>query len=284
MDAYPQRKRTWPSMLIKRILVILVLLPVGLVLIYFGGWWYTALIALFIGFASWEFVKLYSAGGLRPAAWLVVPAAVLFVLARHLTGFEHAGWMISLAILAAMIVHVVAYERGRDRAATDFSVTLSGIFYLGWIGAYLVSLRDLPDGMWWVLLVLPVVWLADSFAYLIGRKLGRHKMTKRISPKKSWEGFFSGVIFAVVGGALLALAWGYLGADQSVFTPLRGALLGAILSVTTVFGDLGVSMIKRQVGIKDSGNLLPGHGGALDRIDTWIWGAVIGYYIIVWLF
>ena len=66
MDAYPRRKRTWPSMLIKRILVILVLLPVGLVLIYFGGWWYTALIALFIGFASWEFVKLYSAGGLRP--------------------------------------------------------------------------------------------------------------------------------------------------------------------------------------------------------------------------
>jgi len=184
----------------------------------------------------------------------------------------------------AIAAHAIAYERGRDQAATDFTVTVSGIIYLGWIGAYLISIRKLPQGMWWVLLVLPVVWLADSFAYLVGRKIGRHKMTKRISPKKSWEGFISGVVFAVIGGALLAIIWGYLGADRNVITPLRGAVLGAILSVLTIFGDLGVSMIKRQVNIKDSGNLLPGHGGAFDRIDSWLWGGVIGYYVITWLY
>jgi phosphatidate cytidylyltransferase len=271
-------------MLGKRILVIVVLLPIGLAVIYIGGWWYAALIALIMGLAAREYGQLFQAGGWQPTHWLIILGAVLFVLARAFWGFENADWMISLAILASMSVHTIAYERGRDRAATDFTVTLTGILYLGWIGAYLISLRMMPDGLWWILLVLPVVWLADSFAYLIGRSFGRHKMTSRISPNKSWEGYFSGIIFAVLGGALLAFAWSFLGADPSVITPLRGAILGAILSVITTLGDLGVSMIKRQVGIKDSGNLLPGHGGAFDRIDTWLWAAVIGYYAIIWLF
>jgi phosphatidate cytidylyltransferase len=192
--------------------------------------------------------------------------------------------MISLAIMVAMAYHLIAYERGRDRAATDFTITLGGIFYLGWIGAYMISLRMLPEGLWWVLLALPAVWLADSSAYLVGSRLGRHKMTRRISPNKSWEGYLSGIVFAILGSALLALAWGALGADQTLITPLRGAILGGIIGTASILGDLGVSMIKRQVGIKDSGNLLPGHGGAFDRIDSWLWAAVLGYYTIVWLF
>lgn len=271
-------------MLVKRILVIIVLLPIGLVVIYLGGWWYAAMVALILGLASWEYVRLFRAGGLQPARWLVIPSAVVFVLVREWNGFWGADWMVSLAVLAAMTVHLIAFERGRKSAATDFGVTLGGVFYLGWIGAYLISLRTLPQGLWWVLLALPIVWLADSFAFLIGRSFGRHKMTVRLSPNKSWEGFIAGIVGAVLGGALLALAWGYLGADPLVITPLRGAILGVILGLTTIFGDLGVSMIKRQVGIKDSGNLLPGHGGALDRIDTWLWAGVISYYTIVWLF
>ncbi len=284
MGAYPLSKKIWPNMLVKRTLVSLVLLPIGLVVIYLGGWWYAGVIAAILGLAAWEYVRLYRAAGLQPANLLVIPGVVLLALARALSGFEGADWMVSLAVLAAMTYHLVNYERGRDRAATDFTATLGGIFYLGWIGAYLISLRELPEGLWWVLLALPVVWLADSGAYLVGQSLGRHKMTRRISPKKSWEGYLSGIVFAIVGGALLALAWVSLGADQSVITPLRGAVLGAIIGTVAILGDLGVSMIKRQVGIKDSGNLLPGHGGAFDRIDTWIWAAVVGYYIILWLF
>ena len=182
-----------------------------------------------------------------------------------------------------MMYHLVQYERGRDQAATDFPVTLGGILYLGWLGAYLISLREMPEGMWWLLLALPAVWFADSFAYLVGRQFGRHKMTARLSPKKFWEGYFAGIIAAIVGNALLALGWQQLGADPAVITPLRGAILGGLLAVLTIFGDLGVSMIKRQVGIKDSGNLLPGHGGAFDRIDTWLWAGVIAYYTILGL-
>ncbi|GAH52938.1 unnamed protein product, partial [marine sediment metagenome] len=92
----------------------------------------------------------------------LVLGTIGFALGRALDGFESAPWLVSLAILVVMVYHLVAFERGSEQSGTDFGVTLGGIFYLGWIGAYLISLRDLPDGMWWVLLVLPAVWLADS--------------------------------------------------------------------------------------------------------------------------
>ena len=115
--------------------------------------------------------------------------------------------MLSLLILAAMTYHLVAYERGQDQSGTDFAITLSGIFYLGWIGAYLISLRDLPDGIWWVLLVLPAVWIADSGAYFIGRSFGKHKLSPRLSPKKTWEGYIGGVVTGTLGAGLLAYLW-----------------------------------------------------------------------------
>jgi phosphatidate cytidylyltransferase len=177
----------------------------------------------------------------------------------------------------------VEYERGQDQASTDFSVTLAGGFYLGWIGAYLISLRNLPEGVWWVLTVLPAVWLADSGAYLVGSRFGRHKMTARLSPKKSWEGYIGGILVATLVTPLLCLLWKVWAGPATSVTPLSGAILGLVLGVFTVLGDLGESMIKRQVGKKDSGSLLPGHGGVFDRIDSWLWAGVIGYYLVVWL-
>jgi phosphatidate cytidylyltransferase len=100
-----------------------------------------------------------------------------------------------------MAYHLFQYERGSQRAGTDFAVTLSGILYIGWLGAYLISLRRLPDGLWWLLTVLPAVWLADTGAYLVGSRFGRHKMTPRLSPKKSWEGYLGGILFSVPGTA-----------------------------------------------------------------------------------
>jgi phosphatidate cytidylyltransferase len=138
--------------------------------------------------------------------------------------------------------------------------------------------------MGWTLMVLGSVWMADSGAYLIGRKIGRHKMTPRLSPKKSWEGYLAGIFFGVAGGALLAALWGVWQGPDTTISPIDGALLGLALSVLTILGDLGESMIKRQVGIKDSSHLLPGHGGAFDRIDSWLWAGVLGFYLIAWFF
>jgi phosphatidate cytidylyltransferase len=183
-----------------------------------------------------------------------------------------------------MAYHLVAFEHGRDKSASDFTITLGGVLYLGWIGAYLISLRSLPDGMWWVLLVLPAVWLADGGAYFIGKAFGRHHMSPRLSPKKTWEGYLGGILVATLGSALLAYFWSNLAGPGTSVTVLNGAVLGLILSVVTVLGDLGASMVKRQVGVKDSSKILPGHGGVFDRIDSWLWAGVIGYYMIIWLF
>jgi len=212
-------------------------------------------------------------------------------LARGWKAFSLDGLILGSFILISMAYHVYAYERGRDQAATDFAITIAGGVYLGFVGSYLVSLRNLPEGLWWVLLALPSVWLADSGAYFIGRSFGRHKMSKRVSPKKSWEGYFGGILVGIIGTALLAMFWQYLAGrwptqlgSASLITPMNGAILGLILSLLTVFGDLGESMIKRQVGVKDSGSLLPGHGGVFDRIDSWLWAGIISYFVIFYFF
>jgi phosphatidate cytidylyltransferase len=272
------------NMLVKRTLVTLVLLPIGIAFIVLGGIYFSLLITFILALAAWEYTRLMRLGGLQPALFLVVAGAMLLALGRAWNGFESAPWIISLLILASMTYHLVAFERGRDQSATDMGVTLGGMLYIGWIGAYLISLRALPDGMWWVLLALPAVWIADSGAYFIGSRWGRHKMSPRLSPKKSWEGYFGGILFGTLGGALLGYIYpAWLGAGPTI-TPLRGLLLGLVMSILPTLGDLGESMIKRQVGVKDSGNLLPGHGGAFDRIDSWLWAGVISYYIIAWFF
>jgi len=270
-------------MLLKRVLVVIVLLPIGVVLILNGGVPYALMIALILSLAAWEYVKLFRAGDIQPASVLVILGTLALVISRFLGEWDRADWLISLLVLSSMAYHLVAFERGRDQAGSDFGVTLAGALYFGWIGAYLISLRELPEGQWWVLMVLPAVWLADSGAYFIGRAFGNHKMSPRLSPKKSWEGYLGGVLVGTLGTALLALLLSTWTGPGSDITPLRGAVMGLIIALVTPLGDLGESMIKRQVGVKDSGNLLPGHGGAFDRIDSWLWAGVIGYYLIVWL-
>jgi phosphatidate cytidylyltransferase len=270
-------------MLSSRLLVAAILLPLGLAAIYTGGWIYFSVIILILALAAWEYVHLFRACGQQPAGALVIGGTILIALGRALDQFESAGWILALLIMAIMAYHLWAYERGRDQAATDFTISLAGSFYIGWLGAYLISLRQLPGGFWWIMLVLPIVWLADVAAYFVGSTLGKRRLSPRLSPKKTWEGYLAGVFFGTLGGALLALLWSQLADIPLAFTPLEGALLGLLISGLTTLGDLGESMIKRHCGVKDSGNLLPGHGGIFDRIDSWLWTAAIGYYVIVWL-
>lgn len=267
-------------MLLQRTLVILLLLPVGLALIFLGGAAYVALWVLVLGLASYEYVRMFRVGGLEPAGFLVVAGTSAFVIGRALDGFQSTPLIISLIVLLSMTYHLFAFERGRSQAGTDFGVTLGGAFYLGWLGAFLISIRFLPEGQWWTLIVLPAVWFCDSGAYLIGSLMGRHALSQRLSPHKTWEGYIGGILVSVPMTALLAIIWSIWTGPNSAITPIRAGILGFVLSVFTILGDLGASMIKRQVGVKDSGKLLPGHGGAFDRIDTWLWAGVIGYFII----
>jgi len=268
----------------QRFLVAVVLLPVGAAMIWLGGWYFLAIAIFFVGPAAWEFVQLLRAGGYQPAGLLVVGGSVALLIERSINSTQSGPWLLSLLVLAAMLWHMLTYERGRDMAATDFAITITGIVYIGWIGAYFISLGQLPYGNMWVILVLASIWVADTTAYSVGRRWGRHKLSKRLSPQKSWEGYLAGIVAATLAIMGLAWAFGSIWSLEAIFQPQRGAMVGFLMSTVSILGDLGESMIKRQIGVKDSGHALPGHGGFFDRIDSWLWAAVAGYYLVAIFF
>jgi phosphatidate cytidylyltransferase len=285
MEKYLQTRqkaaqRSDQTMLTKRLIVAIVLIPSGVALIKIGGWPFAALISLLLGLAAWEFCELFIKGGYAPATPLVVIGVVALAISRYLTGFDHQDLILTCIVLAAMCYHLVAYERGRDTAATDFAISLAGLAYLGILGSHLISLRLLPEGLWWFMLIMPIAWLADSGAFFIGSRFGRHRIAPRLSPKKSWEGYIGGIVTGIIAGILFSFLWGFVSPAMSIY---KGLIAGVVLSVFPTLGDLGESMLKRQFGVKDSGNLLPGHGGILDRVDSWIWAAAIGYYLVFFL-
>ena len=267
----------------KRILVALIGLPIGITLIMLGGGLFAALFAVLLGLAAWEYSGLFISGGAQPARRLVVAGTLLLFLAAH-WGLPDGVLLAGLPMLA-LAVHLVSYERGRESAGTDFAITLSGIIYIGVLGAYFAHMRNLPYGEWWLLLTLLSVWLTDTAAYAIGTPLGRHKLAPRLSPKKSWEGYLAGLVFAVIGTPVFGWLLARLGLPaEAQFAPAHLALLGLAVGALTTLGDLGESMIKRQMRVKDASQILPGHGGILDRIDSWLWAVPIGFYLVTLLF
>lgn len=265
----------------RRTLTALVMALVGLPAIIYGGVFYYLVITVILVGSAWEFVNLYRAVQYEPQEIVTVGGVLVIATARFFFA-EAAVPLFVVSILLAMTVHLVAFERGRDRAGLDFAITAAGITYLGWIGSYLLDLRQMPQGLWWWFIVLPIVWAGDTGAYSIGSVYGRHKMTPRLSPKKSWEGYFAGLFTSILIGAFFSYAFSSLGPQplNGLIDPLQGGLLGLFIGAVTPLGDLGESMLKRQSGLKDSSNIFPGHGGFLDRIDSWVWGAAIGYFII----
>lgn len=266
-------------MLVNRILIALLLLPVGILAIQFGGWFYALVILVLVGLAAWEYQNLMRLSDLQPAGGLVVLGTLALILQRQMSGYESGPLLLSLIVLAGMIHHLIAFERGRDRAATDLGATLLGALYLGWIGAYLISLRNLPLGSWWTFLALSTVWAADIAAYMVGVRWGRRPLCPRLSPKKTWEGYGASIAGGVVCGAALGWLFPKMGGDLPFW---GGVWIGLAMGALPTLGDLGESMIKRQAGAKDSSHLLPGHGGFFDRIDSWLWAGVISYYMIVY--
>jgi len=267
--------------MLRRTLTALVLVVIGLPGIIYGGVFYFVLMTIFLVGGAWEYVRMYRAVQYEPNE-IVTVGGVLAIATARVFFVEATMPLFAGLILLAMTIHLIAFERGRDQAALDFCVSVAGIVYIGWLGSYLLDLRNLDQGVWWLMIVLPIVWAGDTGAYSIGAVYGKHKMSPRLSPKKSWEGYFAGVFTSVIVGAFFAYAFSSMGPRplHGLIDPLQGALLGLLIGAVAPLGDLGESMLKRQSGLKDSSNIFPGHGGFLDRIDSWIWGAVIGYFLI----
>jgi phosphatidate cytidylyltransferase len=267
--------------MLRRTLTALGLGVIALPAIIYGGVFYFLLIGVFLVGGAWEYVRMYRAVQVEPNEIVTIGGVLVVATARFF--FEEAAIpLFVLSVLLAMTVHLIAFERGRDQAGLDFAVTVTGIVYLGWLGSYLLDLRQLPQGNWWLMLVLPIVWGGDTGAYSLGAVYGKHKMTPRLSPKKSWEGYFAGLFTSILFGVFFSYAFSSLGHQPlgGAISPLQGAFLGLVIGALAPLGDLGESMLKRQGGLKDSSNVFPGHGGFLDRIDSWIWGATLGYFFI----
>lgn len=266
-------------MLRERVLVALALLIVSLLFVFLGGWAFTAYLTVILSISAWEYAHIFQTGGYAPSRPLLTIGVALLILSRAAFGLTISAGLLGLFTLVSMTLHLIAYERGTESAALDFVIGLGGLLYLGWVGGYLLSLRQLPEGQWWILLVVPIVAIGDSGAYFIGRAFGKHALAARLSPKKTWEGYFGGLASAMAGGLVLALFWQRF---CPAMTPTLGLGFGALLGLLTPLGDLGESMLKRSFQVKDSGRLLPGHGGMFDRIDSWLWAGFLGYFLVLW--
>ncbi|MEI8132479.1 MAG: phosphatidate cytidylyltransferase [Leptolinea sp.] len=262
-------------MLKERLLILIPLIPAGIALVTLGGWLFAIVAVIILGLAAWEYWRLFTNGGFKPSAAILIGGCASLAILRFLFGFQYSDVALIVLVMATMTVHLVQFEQGSQTAPLDFAITLGGVLYIGWLGSYFISIRNLPDGCWWLLLSLSAIWIADGGAYTIGRRFGKHKISKRASPNKSWEGYIGGIFFAIVFSPLLAFLWQSKAAS---ITPLKGLILGVILSLVCILGDLGESMFKRHFQVKDSSNLIPGHGGVFDRIDSWLWAIPIGYY------
>ena len=254
-----------------RIAVSLVLLPLVLGIVWLGGWWLCA-VALVGGLIALH--ELYVMGrGLRP---LVLGGYIGLLLTLVGTELGEISWMVGGIFATVLVAFVVfGFSDARPSATAAISLTLLGVVWVGGGLASLLMLRGIPeDGRLVVFTVLIAVFADDTAAYLVGRTIGRHKMAPTISPGKSWEGF--------VGGTLAAMAVAFFAMyDQGVLTDLEALALGAAIAVSSTLGDLFESAIKRDLGVKDSGRLLAGHGGVLDRIDSILWAGPTALYVML---
>jgi phosphatidate cytidylyltransferase len=256
---------------VSRILVAAVLLPPVIAAVWFGGWWLFALAAVGGVLALHELYTI--ARSLRPIVLGGFVGVLLTLLGAQLGG---ATWVlpgILATVPAALLVFFVS--SARQHAVAGFAVTVLGVAWVGGGLAYLMLLRDIPsDGRLLILVTLLTVFADDTAAYLVGRTIGRHRMAPVISPGKSWEGF--------VGGTAAAVAVAFFGLyDQGVVTNGESLVLGLVIALAATLGDLFESAVKRDLGVKDSGTLLAGHGGVLDRVDSLLWAGPAAYVALL---
>jgi phosphatidate cytidylyltransferase len=256
---------------VSRIVIAVVLLPVVLLAVYFGGWWTFALVAVAAAASLHEYwLMARTLAPLAPAGYV---GAALGLVGAELSGVT---WMLGGILSTFALAFVLkAISEARPAATAAVSATVMGALWIGGGLSFLVLLRDLPDhGRLALVTVLLAVWAGDTFAYFGGRLLGRHRMSPAMSPGKTWEGFVFGTI-ATVFVAFVALY------KQHFLTIGESIVLGVVLALAGPVGDLFESLLKRDAGVKDSGSLLGGHGGMLDRLDAFLFAAPAAYFTIL---
>src|SRR5580658_7668878 len=296
--------------MIKRVATAVVLIPLVLLLVLKAPLYVLAMVAGAVALlAIAEFLKLvtrYAVQSLAPATYAFVSIFFLWVIlasANRTPLVETTAMLYGIAVAAALAPFVfLTVAMQRADLATGYPAAAASSFAFAYIAipmALLVQIRQQPAGAIWTIYTLLAVWAGDIFAYFVGKSLGRHRMSPEISPKKTWEGAVASIVASVIIGtlwfehapaissALLRVGLidrrgGIFGLEQPRLWPI--ILLSAVVNIAAQLGDLVESLIKRGAGVKDSGTLLPGHGGMLDRIDALLFAAPVLWFYVAALF
>jgi phosphatidate cytidylyltransferase len=262
----------------QRVLTSIVIIPLVMLVVWFGGWWVFAALSIVIILGMLEIEHMLAQEGFRPLIVLSLLLAFSFLVGAIFPTWR--GLLLEGGLSGIMVAALTWLILRRDRrsALADWALTVTLPFYIGWPLSILMLLRGGQPGLvpqtWWALATLITVWSFDSAAFFVGRSLGRHKLLAAISPGKTWEGVAGGLIFAVIAAVILT---------RPIAVPWYHAIaLGVLTGIASQLGDLAESLLKRQTHVKDSGIIMPGHGGILDRIDSLLFAVLVIYFYAHW--
>ena len=254
-------------------------LAIGIPLLVFFVWigspWFGVLVAAIAAVGCLELCNMARKWGDRPITPVAIVWAVAFVVAAHFLDGGSPSATIAVPVLgigAAVALTSILWCHGAGTRLSGWGVTAAAALYTGGLLSFGPLLRELDQGVEWVLFFLVVIFATDICAFLMGQAAGRRPLAKSISPSKTWEGAIGGVMGAAVASVVAASG---LGLDIS---PIQAVGLGALISVVGETGDLVESQLKRLAGVKNSGWMVPGHGGVLDRIDSIVFNLVVVYH------
>ena len=262
---------------LKRWITGLIALPFLIFLVYLGGLPFFVLVGSAAVCSLWEYFRIVFNAERRMLSSIIVwwgyPAGLLILGAAHFAGPGTVVLVLALNLVCVGLFSVFIYK-SNPLVGEIVQKQVQGMVYIPLLLSFLVMMRREPDGMVWIFFLLGIIFAGDTSAYYVGSYLGRHKLNPAISPGKTIEGLLGGLFGSILGAVIVCL-WFFPG-----YSLVKISTLTVFLSMIGVMGDLTESMIKRTMGVKDSGNILPGHGGVLDRLDSLMIAAPVLFYML----
>ena len=270
-------------MIVKRIVTGLTFAVIVVILVCLGGIPFTAALCIIATLACLEFYRIVKSQAIQPSSWLGIVFSILLIVNAYIQQYNFSflpyprDFTLPLLVVLMTLIPLLwmLFRPNKDNAFINWGWTVAGILYIGWLLSFYVQIRLMENGLGWVFLVVSCTALCDVGAYAVGSNVGKHAMASSVSPGKTWEGSAGGLATSIIVAVILAIAF------KLPLYYWQMIAAGLIIGVFAQLGDLVESLLKRNMRAKDAGNLLPGHGGMLDRVDSHLLIAPVAYYLIV---